>query len=158
MKKGNALVEFIIVIPVIIILWIGIVNLSSIYLIKQRLAIASRYGAWLVKDGISEEYARSGINEYLAKTSFLNMNSVKINTAKEKLPIFYMPIQDVVEIEYRHELLPSYFPAVKLKEKCAITGGSWRIKDAFGRKEYYKDKIKDGSFNPENELNREGKF
>lgn len=142
-NNGQALVEFVIIIPILLIFWIGFVNLSAMYVVKQKLCIACRYGAWIAKEDIPDELVKIRMTEYLSKNRFVNPALLSIDSGVEKIRIFYKTTQSGIAASYHFYLFPKYFPPYEIKEKFVIGGNSWRIKD-FERKAHYKEKIEKG--------------
>ncbi len=46
-QKGSALVETVILLPIYILIFLGIIFLGESLLIKQKIDVAERYGAWM---------------------------------------------------------------------------------------------------------------
>ncbi|MFH1825124.1 MAG: TadE family protein [Candidatus Firestonebacteria bacterium] len=145
-NRGQALVEFVMMVPILLIFWIGFVNLSSMYVVKQKLAVASRYGAWLAKEDIPDELVKAEMTEYLSKNKFINPALLSIDSGIEKIRVFYKTTQSGITASYYFYLFPEYFPPYEIKEKFVISGDSWRIKDITGRIKHYGEKIEKGDW------------
>jgi len=114
------------------------------YVVKQKLSVAVRYGAWLAKEDMPDELIKLRMTEYLSKNKFINPTLLSIDSRVKRIIIFYKTTQRCVTSSYRFHLFPKYFPPYEIKEKFVISGNSWRIKDIIGRKAYYKEKIEKG--------------
>lgn len=83
------------------------------------------------------------MKEGLLKNKFFRQGFIDININKEGLSVFYKSFENVVQVKYTAYLFPAYFPPYILQEKCALSGGSWQIKDKLKRgKTNYEDMVK----------------
>ena len=148
-STGQALVEFVIIMPILIIFWIGYMNLSSMYVLKQKFAVATRYGAWLAKDDIPCEVAKIKMTEYISKSKFVDLSKALVDVKPAGISVFYKTFQNEATVDYYFHVYPQYFPPYLLREKFALSAGAWQVNDITNRKQYYKDQMIKGDFNIE---------
>ena len=137
--------EFIIIVPILLIFWIGITSLAGMYAAKQKMAGAARYGAWLAKNEIPDELVKAKMSEYLLKNKFLRGGVINVEIKEEDIKLYYRVSQYVVKVTYAYRLFPDYFPPYLLTEKCIMNRDSWKFSDIEGRKKHYRD----NGFDPE---------
>ena len=123
-NKGAALVEFILIIPVLLILWLGLYKLNSLYVIKQKMAVAARYGAWTNRDIMEGARVEEEMLKDLSRSSLVKTENCAILGLSKEIKPIYRDIESVVGVKYRTDIL--YFPAPLLMEETFSLGhNSW---------------------------------
>jgi len=123
-SKGAALVEFVLLVPVVILIWVGLFKLNSLYVIKQKTAVAVRYGAWLDRAGVSGALLEARLREELSTCKLIkNQNCIITGLTKDIKPI-YRDKEGELTIRYKTDPSPG-FATLLLKEKFSIGHNSW---------------------------------
>jgi len=139
--KGSALVEFVLCVPVLLLLWTALWHIGSFYAVKQRLAVAARYAAWTdacsaVDPSGQARLRAASASQFLAPSKLLAGGEVR------RLKLYFLSDEKAVELGYPVELPGA--GAFSVREHYTLSGNSWRIADLSGRKAYYGDKIGSG--------------
>lgn len=127
-NKGQSLVEFAITIPLLALIIAGTFQFGEIFLAKQKLQQAAKYGLWLVKEG-ENNITDKLMNFLTSDKPKLNRNRIRIDMKDISLSSFYPSKSEVVEIEYEFvpiKLLRKFVPVVKLKGRCVATIDTWQ--------------------------------
>ena len=129
-SKGQALVEFAITIPLLALILAGTFQFGEMFLSKQKLQQAAKYGVWLVKEGEEDNEVRDKLINFLTEDKpKLNKKRIsKIEIKDISISNFYPSSSKVVEIEYEFvpvKLLEKFVPVVKLRGRCVVTSDPW---------------------------------
>lgn len=123
-SKGAALTEFILIIPVLLILWTGLYKLNSLFVIKQNMAVTARYGSWL-NSGVTEKVWIEGeMLKEISRSSLIKpQNCILLGLSKEIKPI-YRDTEAVVGLRYAADNM--YLPSPLIIEEFFSLGhDSW---------------------------------
>lgn len=126
-NRGSALVEFVITVGVLSIMLSLIFQFGKIFLIKERLQMAARYGVWLSK---SDENINSSVENFLTKeTPSFSKNNFKILAGTKSLSAYYPSKSYSVSISCEInpvKFLKNKFPKIIVEEHCVLTGDPWK--------------------------------
>jgi len=124
-EKGQALVESVLIVPILAMLVWGIMLFSIIFIAKCRLLMGARYGAWLIVHG---NYGRSRVEaevkDFLANGKpSLRRDRIIVEAHPRAL---ISPSEVIVKYEVSvprafHSFLPE---KIFLKEKCVVLAHS----------------------------------
>jgi len=123
-SKGAALVEFILIIPVMLLLWLGVYKLNSLFVIKQKLAVSARYGAWLDRQGVSGSLLEARLREDISACRLIKPQNCNISGLTKDIKPIYRDKEGEVSIRYLADDISapaSFF----LEEKFSIGHNSW---------------------------------
>ena len=123
-SKGAALVEFVLVVPVVLALWAGLYKLNSLYVIKQKTAVAARYGAWLDRAGVSGALLEARLREELSTCKLINTQNCIITGLTKDIKPIYRDKEGELAIRYKTDKTPGFEPLL-LEEKFSIGHNSW---------------------------------
>lgn len=124
-EKGQALVESVLIVPVLAMLVGGIMLFSMIFIAKCRMLMAARYGAWLIVHGnYDRPTVETEVKDFLAdEKPSLRRDRISVEVNKGEL----FSLSEVI-VNYRvgvprafHSFLPN---EIFLKEKCAVLAHS----------------------------------
>jgi len=124
-EKGQALVESVLIVPVLATLVGGIMLFSIIFIAKCRLLMGARYGAWLIVHG---NYDRQRVEDEVK--DFLASGKPSLRRDKITVEVYvrrsFSPSEVIVKYEVGiprafHSFLPKEIP---LKEKCVVLAHS----------------------------------
>ncbi len=123
-KKGSALIEFVLVLPVLLALWIGLYKLNSLFVIKQKLAVAARYGSWLNRDGTEKLRIEKELKAELSRAALLKSENCIITGLSKEIRPIYRDTESVVGLKYRIDNIYSKTPLI-LEETFSLSHNSW---------------------------------
>ena len=124
-EKGQAIVESVLIVPVLATLVGGIMLFSIIFIAKCRLLMGARYGAWLIVHG---NYDRQRVEDEVK--DFLASGKPSLRRDKITVEVYvrrsFSPSEVIVKYEVGiprafHSFLPKEIP---LKEKCVVLAHS----------------------------------
>jgi Flp pilus assembly protein TadG len=141
-EKGQAYVETIIVVPVLLLFIAGIVYCSQITGVQRRLLMAARYGAWLYARGQEKSVVKDAVISFLIDPE--SSGSMRLDRSKIKVECkprwswgdvtslgdFTEGMNDRVIVSYRLGT-PALWRfligerSTTLEEKCVVAGGTW---------------------------------
>lgn len=78
--RGQAMTEFCVAMPVLIIMFWAIWYISDVYIVKHKTLVAARYGTWLLAKDKDLEKAK--VDAFIAKRFFSNQSSKLTVTAQ----------------------------------------------------------------------------
>jgi len=132
-EKGQALVESVLIVPILVMLVWGIMLFSIIFIAKCRMLMGARYGAWLIVHGnYDRQRVEDEVKDFLASGSpslRRDRISVEVEEVRLRAQFLLMKIKaKEVMIRYKvgvprafHSFLPREIP---LKEKCVVLAHS----------------------------------
>ena len=123
-SKGAALVEFMLVVPVIIVIWMGLYKLNSLYVIKQKMAVSARYGAWLDRSGVSGSLLEPKVLEGLTTCKLIKVQNCSIIGLTKDIKPIYRDKEGELTIHYLADNIPAPAPLM-LEEKYSIGHNAW---------------------------------
>ncbi|MBA7527470.1 hypothetical protein ES705_19646 [subsurface metagenome] len=124
-EKGQALVESVLIVPILAMLVGGIMLFSMIFIAKCRMLMGARYGAWLIVHGnYDRPTVETEVKDFLADGK-PSLRRDRISVEVNKGTLFSL---SKVTVNYRvgvprafHSFLPN---EIFLKEKCAVLAHS----------------------------------
>lgn len=129
-EKGQALVESVLIVPVLAVLVGGIMLFSMIFIARCRLLMAARYGAWLI---VHANYDRPSVETEVKDFLVDGKPSLRRDRISMEVDVgtfsspFDFSLSEVI-VNYRvgvprafHSFLPN---EIFLKEKCAVLAHS----------------------------------
>jgi len=125
-SKGAALVEFMLVVPVIILLWTGLYKLNSLYVIKQKLAVSARCGSWLDRDGVSGSLLEPRMMEDLSTCKLIKLQNCTIVGLTKAIKPIYRDKASELTVRYLADNVPAPAPLF-LEEKFSLGHNSWIV-------------------------------
>ena len=134
-NNGQAMIEFIICTPLLIILFYSIIYISEVYLFKEKSVIASRYTAWHVSRG--EKNIQSKVSQI-----FFNQDDVNIsishkgpetrNFIGETISTYFGSIEtESIHVKLDYVVSLPFGSIIDLKENVVVSdehylkGNSW---------------------------------
>ena len=133
--------EFVLCVPVLLVIWLALFRIGAVYAVKQRLCLGARYAAW-TGGGISadpDEQVRLGS---ACASQFIDPAKLAAAGGLQSLKLYFLSNENSVELSYPAELPVNGVIAVS--ESFTLGGNSWRVGDLRGRKSYYEDKLRSG--------------
>jgi len=125
-EKGQALVESVLIVPILAMLVGGIMLFSIIFISQCRLLMAARYGVWLiVHANYSAPKVAVEVKDFLANGKpSLRRDRISVEVHVRAL---FSPSEVIVKYKVGvprafHSFLPK---KIFLKEKCVIMNDSW---------------------------------
>jgi len=140
-RKGSALVEFVLCVPVLLVIWLALFRIGAVYAVKQRLCLGARYAAW-TDGGISADPAAQARLSSACASQFIDPAKLAAAGKLQSLKLYFLSNENTVELSYPVELPVTGVFAVY--ECFTLAGNSWRFGDISGRKSYYEDKLRRG--------------
>ena len=124
------MIEFVLVLPVITLLWGGIYFFGKCYLAKQRIEVAVRYGTWLSRTGVGSEQVSEKIRGMFCRNmpELDESGIVEIDTTTPDVDNYYRATDCRVEIRYRLNsvgVLTTVLPDICISEECRMAGDPW---------------------------------
>jgi len=125
-EKGQALVESVLIVPVLATLVGGIMLFSIIFIAKCRLLMGARYGAWLIVHGnYDRARVEAEVKDFLANGK-PSLRSDRIRT-EVHIRTSFSPSKVIVRYEVGvprafHSFLPD---KIHLEERCVVLNDSW---------------------------------
>ncbi len=124
-REGQALVETIIIWPILLLLIVGIVQFAQISIAQQRMLMAARQGVWLLSRGQTDEDSiRNEVVNLLAGGSPALTGNIEVEVSSG-----WGIVNDRVTIRYMMDVIPLLKPVLgerlELAEHCEVAGGTW---------------------------------
>ena len=125
-EKGQALVESVLIVPILAMLVGGIMLFSVIFIAKCRMLMGARYGAWLiVHANYDKSRVETEVKDFLADgRPSLRRDRISVEAHPRR---FFSPSEVIVKYKVGvprafHFFLPE---KIFLKEKCVVLNDSW---------------------------------
>jgi len=134
-------VEFVLVVPVLLVFWLALFRIGAVYAVKQRLCLGARYEAW-TDSAVSTDPAAQRRLSQVCSSQFIDPAKLSAAGKIQSLKLYFMSNENAIELSYPVELPVTGVFAVH--ECFTLAGNSWRFGDISGRKSYYEDKLKRG--------------
>jgi len=125
-EKGQALVEAILIVPILAILVGGIMLFSMIFIAKCRMLMAARYGAWLIVHG---NYDRTRVEVEVKDFLANGKPSLRRDRISTEVHIGTGFSLSRVMVKYEvgvPRVFRSFLPdKIHLEERCVVLNDSW---------------------------------
>jgi len=125
-EKGQALVESVLIVPILVMLVVGVMLFSMIFIAKCRMLMGARYGAWLIVHG---NYERSRVEAEVKDFLANGRPSLRRDRISTEIHIrkSFLPSEVIVKYEVGvPRAFRSFLPEnIYLKEKCVVMNDSW---------------------------------
>jgi len=139
--KGSALVEFVLCVPVLLVLWLALFRIGAVYAVKQRLCLGARYAAWTDSGSSADPAVRARVSSVCA-SQFLDPAKLSATGGLKSLKLYFLSNETAVELSYPVELPVTGVFAVS--EGFTLSCSTWGFSNISGRKAYYEDKLRRG--------------
>lgn len=130
-EKGQALVESVLIVPVLAMLVGGIMLFSMIFIAKCRMLMAARYGAWLiVHANYDEGRVETEVKDFLANGK-PSLREDRISVEVQEVQVIMIIPFPVLKVIVKYEVgvpraFHSFLPdKIHLEEKCVVMNDSW---------------------------------
>jgi len=125
-EKGQALVESVLIVPILVMLVVGVMLFSMIFIAKCRMLMGARYGAWLI---VHANYDRSRVEAEVKDFLADGKPSLRRDRISTEIHIrkSFLPSEVIVKYEVGvPRAFRSFLPEnIYLKEKCVVMNDSW---------------------------------
>ena len=119
--KGAALIEFLLIIPVLISLWVGLYKLNSLYVIKQNMTISARYGAFANDAAVTLK-----IREQMFSCRLIDGKCLLVEIGAKVVKPIYRSDEETVALIYTYPFTPG-LPSLVMREEYGLNSNAWRV-------------------------------
>ena len=123
-SKGSALLEFILIIPVLLAVWAGLYKLNSLFVIKQKMAVSARYGSWINKNGLEGAGVEREMLKELSRSRLIKPEKCAFFGFSREVKPFYRDLEPVSGVRYSFEF-PYFKTPLLLEEAFTLGHNSW---------------------------------